>query len=203
MGIKRYRMEQKREKKPDRRVIKTKKAIRNAFAELLSQKSLNEITVKELAETADINRKTFYNYYSDIHQVMDEIENEMVRAFESALQENVFNPQMRNPYAVFSKLTEIISSDIDFYSHLLKADTNNSLLVKLLSALKNKAREAFADQVTVDEASLSLIIDYVAAGMMAVYQSWFISGCRLPIERISEQVSIITLSGISGMVASQ
>lgn len=196
-------MEQKREKKPDRRVIKTKKAIRNAFAELLSQKSLNEITVKELAETADINRKTFYNYYSDIHQVMDEIENEMVRAFESALQENVFNPQMRNPYAVFSKLTEIISSDIDFYSHLLKADTNNSLLVKLLSALKNKAREAFADQVTVDEASLSLIIDYVAAGMMAVYQSWFISGCRLPIERISEQVSIITLSGISGMVASQ
>lgn len=196
-------MEQKREKKPDRRVIKTKKAIRNAFAELLSQKSLNEITVKELAETADINRKTFYNYYSDIHQVMDEIENEMVRAFESALQENVFNPQMRNPYAVFSKLTEIISSDIDFYSHLLKADTNNSLLVKLLSALKNKAREAFADQVTVDEASLSLIIDYVAAGMMAVYQSWFISGCRLPIERISEQVSIITLSGISGMIASQ
>ena len=66
------------QKKPDRRVVRTKKAIRNAFARLISRRSLGEITVKELSEEADINRKTFYNYYSDIFQVMDEVENEVV-----------------------------------------------------------------------------------------------------------------------------
>ena len=47
-------MEEK-EKKPDRRVLKTKKAIRNALAQLLAEKELEEITVKEVADTADIN----------------------------------------------------------------------------------------------------------------------------------------------------
>lgn len=55
---------EKSEKKTDRRVIKTKKAIHMAFVKLLSQKSVNEITVKDIADEADINRKTFYNYYS-------------------------------------------------------------------------------------------------------------------------------------------
>ncbi|MBO5574611.1 MAG: TetR family transcriptional regulator, partial [Clostridium sp.] len=60
-------------RRTDRRVVRTKKAIRNAFARLVSRKPLGEITVKELSEEADINRKTFYNYYSDIFQVMDEV----------------------------------------------------------------------------------------------------------------------------------
>ena len=50
------------EKKTDRRVIKTKRAIRNAFAELLSHKDINDITIKDIADTADINRKTGCNY---------------------------------------------------------------------------------------------------------------------------------------------
>ena len=45
----------------DRRVIRTKKAIRNAFAQLLSVKKLEDITVKDIAELADINGKTFYS----------------------------------------------------------------------------------------------------------------------------------------------
>lgn len=190
----------KADTRTDRRVVRTKRAIRNALIRLLSQKSINEITVKDLADTADINRKTFYNYYSDIHQVIDEMENELVAAFEDALQENVFNPDMQNPYAVFSKLTEILSSDIDFYGYLLKSDATSNLIAKIMSALKSKAREAFADQVSLDDNTLGLIIDYVAAGMIAVYQSWFNSDRKLPIEKISEQVSIITLGGIKGMI---
>ena len=51
------------EKPTDRRVLRTKKNIRQAFLHLLSEKSLSQITVKELSDLADINRKTFYMYY--------------------------------------------------------------------------------------------------------------------------------------------
>jgi len=54
-------------KKIDRRVVKTKKAIHNAFAKLLTEKELNDITISDIAELADINRKTFYNYYAGIY----------------------------------------------------------------------------------------------------------------------------------------
>lgn len=46
-------------KKGNRRVMKTHKAIHKAFAVLLTQKDINEITIKDIADTADINRKTF------------------------------------------------------------------------------------------------------------------------------------------------
>lgn len=50
----------------DRRVRKTKKAIQDVFCEMIKEKKLNEITVKELCARADINKSTFYLHYRDI-----------------------------------------------------------------------------------------------------------------------------------------
>ena len=64
---------------PDRRVIKTKRAIKSAFAKLLSEKDINDITISDIAAVADINRKTFYNYYSGVHEVVDEMDEKVSR----------------------------------------------------------------------------------------------------------------------------
>ena len=46
----------------DIRIRKTEQAIKNAFIELRSKKSLEKITVKELCELAMINKSTFYSH---------------------------------------------------------------------------------------------------------------------------------------------
>ena len=48
------------QKKTDRRVRKTKTQLRNGLAMLMKEKSVGEITVKELVDQVDINRSTFY-----------------------------------------------------------------------------------------------------------------------------------------------
>ena len=53
----------------DRRVKRTKKALRDCLFQLLDEKSADEITVKELTSAADINRSTFYFYYKDIDDI--------------------------------------------------------------------------------------------------------------------------------------
>ena len=63
----------------DRRVVKTKRAIKAAFAKLLTQKDINDITISDIAAEANINRKTFYNYYGGIYEVVGEIEDDIVR----------------------------------------------------------------------------------------------------------------------------
>ena len=65
----------------DRRVMRSKKAIVTAFLELLSEKDYNDITVTDIALRADVNRKTFYNYYAGIHEVADEIEDDLLQRF--------------------------------------------------------------------------------------------------------------------------
>lgn len=56
-----------------------------ALTKLLASKPLGEITVTELCRAADINRKTFYNYYSDVSMVVDEIEDEIAQEFASSI----------------------------------------------------------------------------------------------------------------------
>ncbi|HWT76560.1 MAG TPA: TetR/AcrR family transcriptional regulator C-terminal domain-containing protein [Mobilitalea sp.] len=46
-----------------------KYAIIDSFKELLNMKSIDKITVKEICELCDVNRQTFYNYFTDIMDI--------------------------------------------------------------------------------------------------------------------------------------
>lgn len=82
----------------DKRVIKTKRSIKNAFMELRSKKSLEQITVKELCELAYINKSTFYSHYEDIYALSDALEYEMVLEIVSSIPKdldyNFSNPEV-------------------------------------------------------------------------------------------------------------
>ena len=54
-------------KSNDRRIRYTRYALQNALIVCMQQKPFNRITVREICETADINRSTFYMHYKDIY----------------------------------------------------------------------------------------------------------------------------------------
>lgn len=186
--------------KPDRRVARTKKAIKNAFAELMSEKEISEITVKDIAETADVNRKTFYNYYNSVYDIVNEIENELVLAFDNVLSNIDFKQEMKNPYGIFEKLTGVINQDFDFYSRLMKMNHNANLMQKLYVALKDRMKASFLSQTDIEEPRLDIVVNYMISGMLSVYQSWFNSDRAESIEELSKTVSIMTFSGINGFL---
>ena len=61
----------------DLRIKKTKKAIQEAFIELMKEKDISKITVTNIAEKAMINRKTFYLHYEVIEDLISEFLNEI------------------------------------------------------------------------------------------------------------------------------
>ena len=187
-------------RKTDRRVIKTKKAIRSAFSHLAAEKNISDITVKDIAERADINRKTFYNYYDGVYQVIDEIENELITAFATALSEIDFTVVINNPSLLFDRLTNNISRDIDFYSHLAKREENSSLIRKIINTLKDKLKQSVSSQITVSPELLDIVADYTVGGLVAVYQSWFASRRKVPLETLSQIVSTLTFEGVNGIL---
>lgn len=188
------------EKKQDRRIVKTKKAIYRAFAQLLLEKDINDITIKDVADRADINRKTFYNYYGGIYDLTGEIENKILEKFENAIKDLDVNELLHDPNEFFNKLTDIINSDIDFYGHLMRIESNSSLVVKLVTSMKNKFKEIITPKTALDEQTLDIVLDYVTSGMMTVYQHWFNSDRSQPVESISCAVSTLTFRGINGLL---
>ena len=63
----------------DIRVKKTRRAIQKAFIELLREKPVEKITVKEIAERAEINKTTFYAHYETLDALTDQMEQQTVQ----------------------------------------------------------------------------------------------------------------------------
>ncbi len=63
----------------DLREKKTKRNIKNAFIELRAHKALERITIKELAEKAEISKATFYLHYHDIYDLSDQLQKEVIQ----------------------------------------------------------------------------------------------------------------------------
>ncbi|UJF16130.1 TetR/AcrR family transcriptional regulator [Jeotgalibaca sp. MA1X17-3] len=67
-----------RGKQTDRRVIRTKREILSALTKLIEQKSIDEITVREITDLAGINRGTFYLHYVDKYDLMEKSVNNLI-----------------------------------------------------------------------------------------------------------------------------
>ena len=85
----------------DIRVKKTKRAIQKTFIDLLREKPIEKITVKEIAERAEINKTTFYSHYETLDALTAEIERQtgqLLDAPETFVQEMFASLQQATDY---------------------------------------------------------------------------------------------------------
>lgn len=184
-------------KNMDRRVIRTKKAIRMSFIDLLKENEINDITVTDIANKADINRKTFYNYYNNVYELLDEIENEVTTSFEKILKEMENNQTVNNPSAVFINLTYIINNDIEFYNHLLAYHSHSHLVEKITFSLKKTLYTSLSKELSIDDYQLEIMIDFIIGGIVSIYQSWFNHQESCTIEQLSQATETLIFDGVS------
>lgn len=67
------------QEKMDRRVRRTKTLLLQGLIQLMDEKDVKDISVKELSDLADINRGTFYLHYSDVYDMLGQIEESLFR----------------------------------------------------------------------------------------------------------------------------
>jgi len=67
------------QRRSDRRVVYTKRVLREALVKLLRTNHISEITITSICELADINRSTFYLHYRDQYDLLHQIEDEVLR----------------------------------------------------------------------------------------------------------------------------
>lgn len=187
--------------KTDRRIQKTRKAIRTAFGKLLAEKNINNITVMDIAEKADINRKTFYNYYSGVYEIIEEIEDEVTVFLDETLVSVDFKTALKNPNVVFEQLTKMMSLDPDFYGYLFAKNSESTLNEKIYNILKTKIKSTVKSQFELDEMQLAVSTDFFVSGLVSVYREWYNSSYQMPVEEVTRLISVIALSGFNGVLA--
>ena len=111
--------------KTDRRIRKTKAQLRAGLAKLMQEKSIKEITVKELVEEVDINRSTFYLHYTDIFNMLSTIEEELLEEIRQTIQNHPVSPFNESSFPFIEDIFHILAENKDIIKETI--DTARSL----------------------------------------------------------------------------
>ena len=71
--------------KIDKRSQRTREALKKTLAQMMIKQNINDITIKNLVVLANINRSTFYLHYTDIFDLLQEMENDIISQIQKAL----------------------------------------------------------------------------------------------------------------------
>lgn len=181
---------QEKHTKLDRRVVRTRKSIMDAFNKLLVEKGVDKITVSAIAREADIDRKTFYLHYSSIDDLTSHKAEEYMERVLKALKERGEGKSVRErTHIVFAEVNSIITEELEVFEHIadnLSIERTIELLTQSMhSALENSGLK-LAGNLAEGDRSPVLNLRFNVAGALALYVSWLKSDHSLPIEYISQ-----------------
>lgn len=188
------------DKKLDRRVSRTRNNIRTALLDLLAEKQGSQISIKELAERADINRKTFYSHYDSIDDVFDQMGDEIIEKLEELQSKHKLTDSTFDIQSLFKSLNESISEDLDLFEKLVKSNSYNYLWLKVKAILKESIIKEFSAQKDVNLDVYKLHIEFIASGLMSMYAEWINSDKKISLDELGEAAALIAFNGFSSIV---
>ena len=176
-------------RKSDRRVIRTRKAIHEAFENLIKTHRASEISVSELAREADIDRKTFYLHYNGVKDVADLMAKEFLeRALEEIMKEAEDKPASERAAISLSVVNNMIMDNLTVFKNIARSFSSGQLetlyMRNIRDALANKGFVIADDEYD----HLALRLQFYFSGALSLYVSWLTDDKGMPIETISDAI---------------
>lgn len=186
------------EKTADRRVRKTKKALREGLAILMAEKNIRNISVQELSDLADLNRATFYLHYKDIFDLQQQIENEVVEEINEILEQYMPIMNEDEPHHLFAALLTYIRENANLCKMLLGKNNSRTFLDKLCTIVEEKCLHKWLDNFRVrsDSEELAYFSSYTVYGYVAVIARWVESGMQTSPQKMAELMADMGMYGI-------
>ena len=175
------------EKKEDRRVRRTKKLLTQALTQLLQEKQINEITVKELTDLADMNRGTFYLYYKDMFDMLEKIEDGMFEALDAIVSLHEHDDVSQQTKPILLDLFRFIEDNQEMCRVLLSPHGDMNFLHRLNEVVREKCLRAWPNiRKEKGEADFDYHYSFVVFGCAGIIRAWVNRNCPESAEKMAE-----------------
>ncbi len=184
------------EKKEDRRVRRTKKLLTQALTQLMQTKQINEITVKELTDLADMNRGTFYLYYKDIYDMLEKIEDGIFEALEEITSLHEHDNMAAQTKPILLDLFRFIAENQEMCRVLLSPHGDMNFLHRLNGVVREKCLEIWpANQENQSEADFEYHYSFVMFGCAGLIRAWVNRNCQESAVQMAEMADAMIRRG--------
>lgn len=189
------------QKKEDRRVRRTKKLLTQALTQLLQEKQINEITVKELTDLADMNRGTFYLYYKDMFDMLEKIEDGMFEALDAIISLHEHDDVSQQTKPILLDLFDFIEENQEMCRVLLSPHGDMNFLHRLNEVVREKCLKAWPEiRKEKGEADFDYHYSFVVFGCAGIIRAWVNRNCSESAEKMAEMAYGMILRGsLSGV----
>ncbi|MBQ0038142.1 MAG: TetR/AcrR family transcriptional regulator [Clostridiales bacterium] len=186
------------EKNMDRRVRKTKRQLRLALMDLMCEKSVTSISVRELAERADINRGTFYIHYKDVNDLLLQLEDEMAnRLIQVCKRHAIQDTKLHASFPYLRDLYDFILENADLCKVLLGSNGDHAYTERICGILRDYFLYDFLSMFYPnDETRLNYFCSFIVAGNLNLALTWLQNGAKESPEEMANLAGAIIMSGV-------
>lgn len=172
----------------DLRTRYTRQVITDAFLQLLRQKPVERITVKEVCALAQINRSTFYRQYKDCFDLMEQLEQRGLELLEELLQAT----QAQGTAATMTSLLCALRDNDSLLGIMARQNQDERFLYAMVGRCfryMNTRQENMA--TAVNETQQNMRNAFLAAGVGGIIQYWLRSGMQTEPRQVAAVITAL------------
>jgi AcrR family transcriptional regulator len=187
----------------DRRILRTREAIQDALIDLIEDRGFESISIKDIAERANINRGTFYLHYHDKFDLLEQTENEIIKKVKGILiTSGKLNFEefstSEEPIPVIVSLFEYFKSRARVIHAVLGLKANPGFQNRMKTAIESNlfnigffSQNSPTDLLVPEE----YLISYLTAAHLGVVQAWLTNDCRETPQEMAQILARMSFHG--------
>lgn len=174
----------------------TRKNIQEAFWNLYEKQSIDQITVKDICNLAGYNRSTFYQYYTDVYDILHKTENQLLNMIDDFVIPFLKQAGNLDATQAIQAIFELFDQLNPYILVLFGPHGDTEFMHKVAANLKPIWIRYFFRQGSFTAAEVDLLMEYYIVGLLSMYQKWFHDNQGVSVERMI-QLSFLTLPDTS------
>ncbi|MEB7725186.1 TetR/AcrR family transcriptional regulator [Mammaliicoccus fleurettii] len=187
----------------DRRVRKSKKAIKNAFIQLLKEKNIEYITIQQISDLADVNRGTFYLNYEDKYALLEEMEDEQIEKIKSFVDFRKLDINNQNAETFIEDFSEKIiknvvrhiSENLEFYQIIFNLERKSKIEEQIADIVRSNLMHLIGNKEDVFGIPVNYYLSYVIGSMMSMIKYWVSDHEQVSIDEFVQYISTNASTG--------
>ncbi|MEB7384750.1 TetR/AcrR family transcriptional regulator [Staphylococcus xylosus] len=195
----------------DRRVRKTKNAIKQAFIKLLAEKELERITIQDITTLADVNRGTFYLHYEDKYILLSDLEDEILASLadEIGTSKLVMQDSNLEDFAknfsekILKNIILHIQKDIDFYLVIFKLDRKSQLEDKISELMYANMVKIISNKQKISGIPIDYFHSYFSGATISFIKHWVQDNNRMEPNIVADHLFKIIFNGPLRLMAKE
>ena len=184
---------------PDRRVRKSRQAIREAFISLVLDKGFEAVTIEDIAARADVARATFYAHFSDKNDVLTTLFEEITSEVTAQLTDVHGAPEHPRVY-IPTALYEHAETYRNLYLVCLRGAGDGRARAAYLDVIARGAAAVFGERLRASEQDpeypLALLARAYAGAHVSILEEWLEREDREPPEVIAASQTELLGNGL-------